>query len=164
MGKMAYQQQQLAPQGPTSGGAMVPQSSEACPLANAGMLSDPSLNGRKVRCVATILQPPLAMVASAQTIDGAPIEVDLHTQNVGQANTTMLFQGTLLNDHGRIRIRDDGFSVAVGPVPADFYDNSCEAAGKLQPGGTLVEATGGNTGVGLAMGYNVTLTMPEHVD
>ncbi|KAJ9466184.1 Cysteine synthase [Diplonema papillatum] len=44
----------------------------------------------------------------------------------------------------------------------------CEAAGKLQPGGTLVEATGGNTGVGLAMmgaamGYKVTLTMPDNV-
>lgn len=40
------------------------------------------------------------------------------------------------------------------------------AAGELPPGGTIVEATSGNTGIALAMvgaarGYNVVLTMPE---
>ena len=40
------------------------------------------------------------------------------------------------------------------------------AAGDLKPGGTIVEATSGNTGialafVGAARGYNVVLTMPE---
>ena len=39
-------------------------------------------------------------------------------------------------------------------------------AGELKPGGTIVEATSGNTGIALAMvgaarGYNVVLTMPE---
>lgn len=41
-----------------------------------------------------------------------------------------------------------------------------EKAGALKPGGTIVEATSGNTGVGLAMvgaalGYRVVITMPE---
>jgi cysteine synthase A len=44
--------------------------------------------------------------------------------------------------------------------------DAAEASGLLKPGGTIVEATSGNTGIALAMvgaarGYNVVLTMPE---
>ncbi|WP_169165953.1 cysteine synthase A [Cellulomonas taurus] len=44
--------------------------------------------------------------------------------------------------------------------------DAAEASGQLQPGGTIVEATSGNTGialafVGAARGYDVVLTMPE---
>jgi cysteine synthase A len=44
--------------------------------------------------------------------------------------------------------------------------DAAEAAGELKPGGTIVEATSGNTGIALAMvgaarGYRVVLTMPE---
>lgn len=44
--------------------------------------------------------------------------------------------------------------------------NAAEASGDLKPGGTIVEATSGNTGialafVGAARGYKVVLTMPE---
>ncbi|MDO5099933.1 MAG: cysteine synthase A [Corynebacterium sp.] len=44
--------------------------------------------------------------------------------------------------------------------------DAAEASGELKPGGTLVEATSGNTGIALALagaarGYNVVLTMPE---
>lgn len=44
--------------------------------------------------------------------------------------------------------------------------NAAEASGELKPGGTIIEATSGNTGIALAMvgaarGYNVVLTMPE---
>lgn len=50
--------------------------------------------------------------------------------------------------------------VAVGIVDA------AEASGDLKPGGTIVEATSGNTGIALAMvgaarGYRVVITMPE---
>lgn len=44
--------------------------------------------------------------------------------------------------------------------------DAAEADGSLKPGGTIVEATSGNTGIALAMvgaarGYDVVLTMPE---
>ena len=44
--------------------------------------------------------------------------------------------------------------------------DAAEASGELKPGGTIVEATSGNTGIALAMvaaarGYKAVLTMPE---
>jgi len=44
--------------------------------------------------------------------------------------------------------------------------DAAEASGELKPGGTIIEATSGNTGIALAMvgaarGYNVVLAMPE---
>ncbi|MDU4634141.1 pyridoxal-phosphate dependent enzyme, partial [Corynebacterium sp.] len=43
---------------------------------------------------------------------------------------------------------------------------AAEKSGQLKPGGTIVEATSGNTGIALALagatlGYKVILTMPE---
>ncbi|MDO4259820.1 MAG: cysteine synthase A [Actinomycetaceae bacterium] len=50
-------------------------------------------------------------------------------------------------------------------IAASIID-AAEESGELKPGGTIIEATSGNTGVGLAMvgaarGYKVVLTMPS---
>jgi cysteine synthase A len=61
-----------------------------------------------------------------------------------------------LNPGGSVKDR-----AAIGMI------RRAEEQGLLQPGATVIEATAGNTGVGLALigvnrGYNVTLFVPEH--
>jgi len=61
-----------------------------------------------------------------------------------------------LNPGGSVKDR-----AAIGMI------RRAEAEGRLRPGGTIVEATAGNTGIGLALigvnrGYKVALFVPEH--
>jgi cysteine synthase A len=76
------------------------------------------------------------------------------------------------------RITDGAGAIVVGKL--EFYNpassvkdrigvsmiDAAEASGELKAGGTIVEATSGNTGIALAMvgaarGYHVVLTMPD---
>jgi cysteine synthase A len=78
------------------------------------------------------------------------------------------------------RIIDTGDSGTTVAAKLEFYNpassvkdrigvaivDAAEQAGALRPGGTIVEATSGNTGIALAMvgaarGYHVVLAMPE---
>jgi cystathionine beta-synthase len=68
---------------------------------------------------------------------------------------TILVKIEFFNPGGSVKDR-------IGPAIIDDY----EARGILQPGGTIVEATSGNTGVGLAMaaaskGYRCIFVMPD---
>ena len=57
---------------------------------------------------------------------------------------------------------------SVKDRPAKRMIETAERQGLLEPGGTIIEATSGNTGIGLAMvgvrrGYRVILCMPENM-
>jgi cysteine synthase A len=74
---------------------------------------------------------------------------------VGDAGATVLAKLEFANPASSVKDR-----IGVAMIDA------AEAAGLLAPGGAVVEATSGNTGIALAMvgaarGYRVVLTMPE---
>jgi cysteine synthase len=57
-------------------------------------------------------------------------------------------------------------SGSIKDRPARAMIEAAEAEGRLQPGGTIVEATAGNTGLGLALvggrkGYRIVLVVPD---
>lgn len=73
-------------------------------------------------------------------------------------------------DVGRCRLfaKLEGYNPAgsIKDRPALFMIDAFERAGELRPGGTLVEATAGNTGLGLALvaalkGYRLILVIPD---
>lgn len=73
----------------------------------------------------------------------------------GDAKATVLAKLEFYNPANSVKDR-------IGRAIVD----AAEESGELKPGGTIVEATSGNTGIALALvgaarGYNVVLTMPE---
>lgn len=74
---------------------------------------------------------------------------------VGDTTATVLAKLEFYNPSASVKDR-----LAISVV------NAAEASGQLLPGGTIVEATSGNTGIALAMvaaarGYKAVLTMPD---
>jgi len=74
---------------------------------------------------------------------------------VGETDATVLAKLEFYNPSASVKDR-----LAISVV------NAAENSGELQPGGTIVEATSGNTGIALAMvaaarGYQTILAMPE---
>jgi cystathionine beta-synthase len=73
-------------------------------------------------------------------------------------------------DRGRCRLflklESANPSGSIKDRPARAMIEAAEADGRLQPGGTVVEATAGNTGLGLALvggrkGYRIVLVVPD---
>ena len=88
-----------------------------------------------------------------ETVGGAPLVGISGRLNAGHAR--ILAKVESFNPGGSIKDR-----VALAMVDA------AEKSGALRPGGTIIEPTSGNTGVGLALvaavrGYRLILTMPE---
>ena len=73
-------------------------------------------------------------------------------------------------DSAEILVKYEGLNVG-GSIKTRTALNMIEAAereGKIKPGGTLIESTSGNTGIGIAAigaakGYRVIITMPENM-
>ncbi|GAA2174476.1 cysteine synthase A [Agrococcus versicolor] len=86
------------------------------------------------------------------TIGGTPL---VRLQRVDDTHATILAKLEFFNPGASVKDR-------IGKAIVD----AAEASGELQPGGTIVEGTSGNTGIALALvgaarGYRVILSMPE---
>lgn len=94
--------------------------------------------------------------SAAELIGNTPLlEVTNYEQKNGLADATILVKLEYLNPAGSVKDR-----VALNMI------ETAEREGKLQPGGTIIEPTSGNTGIGLAAvaaakGYQTILTLPE---
>ncbi len=87
-----------------------------------------------------------------ETIGNTPI---VKIRNIGPANVNLFAKVESFNPMGSVKDR-----LALGVI------ENAEQRGELKPGQTIVEATSGNTGIGLAMvcaqkGYPLVITMAE---
>ena len=94
------------------------------------------------------------------------MKVDSILQTIG--NTPHVRMGRLFGDSAQVWIKSErsnpGGSIKDRIALSMIED--AEKSGRLQPGGTIIEPTSGNTGVGLALvaavkGYKLVLVMPE---
>ena len=86
------------------------------------------------------------------TVGNTPV---VRLNNIGPAGVNLFVKIEAFNPMGSVKDR-----LALGVIEA------AEASGELKPGQTVVEATSGNTGIGLAMvcaqkGYPLVVTMAE---
>ena len=73
-------------------------------------------------------------------------------------------------DNAEVYVKLEGFNPAgsIKDRPGLYMIEKAEAMGLLQPGSIILEATSGNTGIGLAMaasikGYPIVIVMPENM-
>ena len=94
------------------------------------------------------------------------MKVDSILQTIG--NTPHVRMGRLFGDSAQVWIKSErsnpGGSIKDRIALSMIED--AEKSGRLQPGGTIIEPTSGNTGIGLALvaavkGYKIVLVMPE---
>src|SRR5512140_144770 len=99
-----------------------------------------------------MLKNPFVNSNILETIGNTPV-VELHKQDTGLCRLFVKLENQ--NPGGSIKDR-----IALSMI------KDAELSGKLKPGGTIIEATAGNTGIGLALvarmkGYEVILVIPD---
>lgn len=122
---------------------------------DADAASDPRLTDLSVRSV-TDPGPPMEVADSLlDLVGGTPL---VRLDRVGRAlSCHLLAKLEFLNPGGSVKDR-----------PAVAMIDAAERHGRLRPGGTIVEPTSGNTGVGLAIvaarrGYRCIFVMPDKI-
>ena len=95
---------------------------------------------------------------------GAYSDVISAIGNTPLVRLNSLAEGVSENIYGKLEYLNPAGSVKDRPAVQIIRD--MEESGRLQPGGTIVEATSGNTGMGLAMvacvrGYKTVCVMPD---
>jgi S-sulfo-L-cysteine synthase (O-acetyl-L-serine-dependent) len=86
-------------------------------------------------------------------------------------NTPLVRLQRLVSDNGNqvlVKLEGNNPAGSVKDRPALSMIQHAEERGEIRPGGTLIEATSGNTGIALAMaaaikGYRMVLIMPENM-
>jgi cystathionine beta-synthase len=115
---------------------------------------DDRLDGIEVRSPVDVDLLPAAD-SLLDLVGGTPL---VHLHRIGRT-----VPGQLL---GKLEMLNAGGSVKDRPAVAMI--DAAEREGRLRPGGTIVEPTSGNTGVGLAIvaarrGYHCTFVMPDKI-
>lgn len=115
------------------------------------MLANPMLTEKDSPAAA----PPRAVKSTAELIGNTPL-IELTRFAPEPPRAALFAKLELLNPGGSVKDR-----LGIGLI------RWAEAHGHLKPGGTLVEPTAGNTGIGLALvgvqlGYRVILCVPEN--
>ncbi len=98
------------------------------------------------------MRAPPAMDSILEAVGGTPL---VHLPRLSPPGRTLLAKAEHLEPAGSVKDR-----IALEMIAA------AERDGRLEPGGTVIEPTSGNTGVGLALvcaarGYRLILTMPS---
>ena len=98
------------------------------------------------------MRAPPAMDSILEAVGGTPL---VHLPRLSPPGRTILAKAEHLEPAGSVKDR-----IALEMIAA------AERDGRLKPGGTVIEPTSGNTGVGLALvcaarGYRLILTMPS---
>ena len=134
-------------------------------------LEEQGVEAAIAKAVAQVLRerPRHALSRLAELLSPTPPATDNYLSTIG--NTPMVKLGKMLPPNCRakavyVKLEMQNPGGSIKDRIAKSIIETAEAEGKLKPGMTIVEATSGNTGIGLAMvaaakGYKCVIIMPQ---